>query len=798
MKESVFSTALAGLLYDVGKLIQRSNDVPFKNSEPADTPAWTAQSVDFIQCCIPKKHQASILEGLDTNSPSGSPQIAAVIALADKLSAGEEVDFDAGKHPDQLQIIFDRISLHGTSPTKSHYYPLRTLKLERDLIFPQETRLQNTSAAYSELIAEIQEVAKQPIDDPQTYLENMLYAYKRTTWCVPSAYFNSMSDVSLYDHARMRAALAVCLKDITLEQAQQYSKAVQQQFQGNAKPDEVNLLNQPAALLVGGDISGIQDFIYSISSKRAARTLRGRSFYLQLLTEAVLRYVLKNLGIPYTNVIYSGGGHFFILAPLDAAEKLANIQKQTSQTLLDAHGVSLYLAMGWQEIPYSGFLRGQFPEYWNKMHAKLGKAKQRRYQELGHDLYSAVFEPQPHQGNQEDHCAVCGRDTAGTHLIKDDSEEDRICPMCTSFDTEIGKLLPQSRYLLLAFGDELPFPKRFNALDVLAAFGMRVEFLSGDEKEVVSQKADRGVLWALDETNGVWPVISNMPVARTVHYTVHKVPQGTFEDLAEKTNIKRLGVLRMDVDHLGEIFSRGFGSTREQSIATLVRLSTLSFQMSLFFEGWLQQIASQRTGDVYTVYAGGDDLFLIAPWDQVPDIALQIIDDFAAYTGNHPDIHLSGGMTFIHGKYPVYQAADDSGEAEKMAKNSGRNAFTFLERPWKWDQFKSIKSKKDQLLKIAEQPGAPHSLLQVLQRLAQMESESRNKKHKLVWGPWMWMADYQLKRMSDRSKSTLHPLLEQLRSDVHDDLWQHQDMQQWGTAARWVQLTKRNDEKTSK
>ena len=73
---------------------------------------------------------------------------------------------------------------------------------------------------------------------------------------------------------------------------------------------------KPVALLIGGDISGIQKFIYTIASKKAAKTLRGRSFYLQLLTEAVLRFVLGELELPYTNVIYAGGGHFFLLAPL--------------------------------------------------------------------------------------------------------------------------------------------------------------------------------------------------------------------------------------------------------------------------------------------------------------------------------------------------------------------------------------------------------------------------------------------------------------------------------------------------
>ncbi|MBM4425645.1 MAG: hypothetical protein FJ031_00255 [Chloroflexi bacterium] len=50
-------------------------------------------------------------------------------------------------------------------------------------------------------------------------------------------------------------------------------------------------------LLIGDDISGIQKFIYTITSKKAAQTLRGRSFYLQLLTEVVMGFVLADYAI---------------------------------------------------------------------------------------------------------------------------------------------------------------------------------------------------------------------------------------------------------------------------------------------------------------------------------------------------------------------------------------------------------------------------------------------------------------------------------------------------------------------
>jgi CRISPR-associated protein Cas10/Csm1 subtype III-A len=110
----------------------------------------------------------------------------------------------------------------------------------------------------------------------------------------------------------MTAALAACLAEMDTNNLEALLASVRREFRGEASAQDVEVLNQPVALLVGGDISGIQKFIYTISSKGAARMLRGRSFYLQLLTEALLRYTLVELGLPYSNVIYSGGGHFYL------------------------------------------------------------------------------------------------------------------------------------------------------------------------------------------------------------------------------------------------------------------------------------------------------------------------------------------------------------------------------------------------------------------------------------------------------------------------------------------------------
>ena len=253
----------------------------------------------------------------------------------------------------------------------------------------------------------------------------------------------------------------------------------------------------------------------------------------------------------------------------------------------------------------------------------------------------------------------------------------------------------------------------------------------------------------------------------------------------------------MDVDNLGEVFKNGLGKK-----ASLSRLSALSSQMSLFFEGWVKKIIARNGRDalVYAVYAGGDDVFLLGPWDVMPSVALDIRHEFQKYTG-HPGLHLSGGMAFIDGKYPVYQAAADAGAAEHLAKSrrgkddkDQKNAFAFLGTPWRWDTFEEVTRKQERLYQLGldtkEESGSPKSLLMLLRSLAKMESEAAEGETRPVWGRWMWMGAYHLTRAIKRSKKKNNPELAKALDEMLTDFERnhYRDLPQWGAAARWAQL----------
>jgi len=97
-------------------------------------------------------------------------------------------------------------------------------------------------------------------------------------------------------------------------------------------------------LLVSGEFSGIQNFIYTISSKMAMKSLRGRSFYLELLTENIIDEILKELNLTRANLIYSGGSHFYLILSNTehTKETIESYKTKINDFLLKNHGVNLY------------------------------------------------------------------------------------------------------------------------------------------------------------------------------------------------------------------------------------------------------------------------------------------------------------------------------------------------------------------------------------------------------------------------------------------------------------------------
>lgn len=840
MGEAALTAALAGLLHNIGRfaLVANSQNASLLLDQNLNNEEVQAElTAHFVHHYVPASLCPSLLPML-TELKDQATRDKSIINNASNLAEGDKPDNIPAAARQLLSIFCDVCADEQTAADA--YLPPATLEMDEHVIFPDvplphDDVVKRYQQLWDSFVADV-EVLRQahgPNANPVIYLESLQLLMQRYLWCVPLASYNGRPDVNMYDHSRMTGALAAIFTEST----------------PNVSPD------QPLALLVGGDLSGVQDFIYTISSRGATSALRGRSFYLQLLVEAVARYLLRRLDhLPLTNLIYAGGGNFYILARPDDAQRLQVIQREISHILLHYHRGSLYMVMGSVPLRERDFSAGETGAAWIRLSDELQKAKQHRFAEMGEDLRE-VFKPRSHGGNQEQQCQVCGVEDSQTQVDPASpgvTEEDktRKCPACFSYEG-LGRDLRKAEYLTFEQRDipALPALDKFATADwkdVLSAFGICAT-LSNRLEGIPKTQAPCTVLALSDAA--LKPLMPQQQRAIGRRFLVNVTPLMTADDIrdlsqrkvedlsdvgdvktfdamaAQSIGVQRLGVMRMDIDNLGDIFSKGLGEK-----STLSRMASLSFTISLFVEGWVEQLAMQINrrdqsmdeGErLYSIYSGGDDLFFVGAWDAVIDLARMIPAGLARFTAQHPGIHCSAGVVLVDNKYPLAQAASDAQVAEQRAKQErwymasrkgSKNAVCFLNQVLPWQRFgirtndsasflSDAYSLQKFLCSLDESVRMPLVRLLIDLQLRQEESaRSRREQGKdqnklgesqVLWGPWHWYGAYMLARMADRLKDEPRRSVEMLCDQLQQD---HYRSIEWiGFAARWAELALRKE-----
>ena len=119
----------------------------------------------------------------------------------------------------------------------------------------------------------------------------------------------------------------------------------------------------------------------------------------------------------------------------------------------------------------------------------------------------------------------------------------------------------------------------------------------------------------------------------------------------ESSGIRRLGVIRADVDNLGTAFVSGF----PEEYQTLSRSASFSRLLSLFFKKnvndilknpkyYLDENGEKRNCTV--IYAGGDDLFIIGAWRDIIEFSVDLQENLAAFSEN--TLKISAGILSVH------------------------------------------------------------------------------------------------------------------------------------------------------
>ena len=862
---------LAGLLHDIGKFYQRADTdgVPTshfissttRNAVSTYCPPgqyggnthkhviWTLQFFEDFDSVFAdaltqeQRNQVARLASAH-HKPNRADVLECVIQKADHYSSGIDRtssqgltdEFEEIKHEGKpgwdafknVRIVSIFETLLGQT-TLAHKLPVAALQLdpsffpksnESDFTGTAKAQYQSLWAAFSDELTTL----GQPQNRPRTVsalAETMLYLLEKYATTVPSS-TQHLPDVSLFDHLKSTAALSLCLHDY-LAQKNQLANA-------DIRPEETPLL------LIGGDLSGIQAFIYDIIGRSAAKNLKGRSFYLQLMVDSIVQYLLDGLGLFRGNVVYSSGGGFYILAPNtdNIRNDLARLQATLSEKLRIEQGVQLFLAVDSQPVSQGQIFGQTINEAWSGLTEKLAAKKRRRFAEsLTTDAgYRYFFEPGEAGGESRNtRDAVTGEEFLSgeeTYPFGQDEEDADLRVRKTTFEqVRLGRTLREniqyvvmSRQPITYWEPDYLFEQRTERYFEPLGLGLFYSFVSEKQLDKLRERAkgsvDNVLILSVNsaETTG-FALNGNNQTYGFTFYGGNDLPRDTdqgakfFDELAgpDSLNFKRLGVLRMDVDNLGFIFKNGFDPQKR----TFSRYSTLSRMLDYFFKGYLNRIRlSDKEFIDYTfiLYAGGDDLFIVGKWDVTLRFAERIQQEFANWTCHNPRLGLSGGVAVVPPRFPIAKAADQSAGEEKRAKNHqhgnrDKNSLSLFGTPLGWGhEWQMVTDLKNDLKHyIGTEKSIPKALISKISTLhtmkQQQEKDGQNPS-------WRWLSAYDLGRASERAKSgDAKAFFNRLKTDLFTNKTykgvpfasQYTFLDLLNVAARWAELEMRSEDK---
>ncbi|MCX7654162.1 MAG: type III-A CRISPR-associated protein Cas10/Csm1 [Fervidobacterium sp.] len=681
---------IAALLHDIGKFYQRAypekkNEImhrqrgiiQYLNLKGVPHQIWSSDFVESISFLRQRKH---VLNGIIYHhKPYEDSKIGLLVSLADRVSASEREDYSPQENEQnvttkRLEAIMSHVTFEKKK-SESWYKTIQRQSFFDEEFFPTKEQIDNAEEIKRYKVlwdAFYESFSKETIRDENNVDEydRIYYILKEYTSNIPSAFYYSHPDISLFSHLSSTAAIA---------------NALYLQFEENIKAEDFKFLDELEADLVSkningkvlgivkGDLSGIQDFIYNVPYEHALKKLKGRSFYLDLIIYLIGKWILRSEGLPISNLIMSGGGHFYVLLPAKSIDKIKDYQKELDEIIYEAHGTELSVIL--TSLPVSLSEMTEFSKILQTLGELSEEAKNRKFESLIklQDFYTPIRV-------EADSCPYCYRE------MKEDQ-----CEFCESF-AELGVALSKNKYLIVE-----NLQRRINdpiktVYDVFKRFGYQLNFTN-----IANKKA---YLITKNES---------LNFDECMYYVTPATYMGKSEDgklleldeMAQASEgLCRWGILRGDVDNLGKIFREGLGTEK-----SLARVSALSEDFKLFFGYYLEKLVSREFQNCSVIYSGGDDFLIIGPWSTLPNLAKRLRADFEKFVCYNNNITVSMAIAIAKDvKFPIYRVAKAVGEDLEQAKEYMResekgkkvkDAIRFMEETigWEdWETFEEIAS----------------------------------------------------------------------------------------------------------
>lgn len=697
--------AFSALIHDIGKFAERAkinisaedkeNNIhifcPYNKEHQHHShihAAYTGIAIDMIEKYLPQINNTDT-SPFQTNAKDNSiinaaamhhqPEtyLQSVISVADRLSSAfERTQYDEYNHsPDnenyqqaRLMPLFEKL-LNEEQNNFNYRYPLSALS--PDGIFAhlkKNISVAEAEAEYKTLWnAFLQDVQKlNNRENWSLWLDNFDTLYALYTQNIPSSSYKTLSDVSLYDHSKSTAALATALWRYHYETKTETVEAL--------KHDTENKF-----LLIQGDVSGIQNYIFEAgkhSRKSAYKFLRGRSFMISLFSECAALKVLEELGLPSTSQIMNAAGKFVIVAPntVETKQRIQQVRDELNAWFKAEYYGLVSVGIATIEASQQDFENKNFATLQQAIFQSLSVAKMHKF-----DLCSNTPEFNDFFDNYDKNMGLCCFDgKMPAEEAVSDSDDQYACRRCLDI-LSLSEHLTRQSCIYIAdkpqnngfkndiLGYYVGWQSTKDAVriwDISLPNDAARPMFNGYAKRFINAYIPRFTEDDINKNDGLYkdkelePAEINKP--KTFSHLAVENCLFADERLITKP---ALMCIKGDIDNLGHILQSG---TKHTTFATMAGLSR---QINNFFAVWLPWLCQSelKARNIYTVFAGGDDFYLIGPWLDMVKILPVLRRKFAEYVCNNPKITFSVGMCMT-------RSGDDAVSMSDMAESALENA----------------------------------------------------------------------------------------------------------------------------
>lgn len=661
----VESLALAGLLHDIGKFRQRSGEVlpdksyelsvycPFLEDKGYFTHQHAAHTAEFLKGIVGKQNQKSFIEtmigcesfeNISAKHHKPSTPKEWIVAIADRVASGfERETFEKYNNADDrqrenlkyyevpLDNFFDESKIFALDKFSSKsIYPTKHEKLTKETY----------ATLYEAFLKDVAKLQERPKANFENGFDFLLRKY---TSFIPSSTYGTKANIPLYDHLKTTAAFTSALakyheNDMGLESIKSYDK---EKF-----------------ILIAGDFFGIQNFIFeNLPTEKAAKILRGKSAFIQIFIKVVALDICKKLGLSKLSVVSDNAGKFEILAAnmQEIKEKLQEIQRELNEWfLINTFGES-GIGISYVEASANDFTSGKFQQLRERLAKQIELSK---YKKFNLTSQKAVFEIETKDNAHL--CKTCNK------RFKNDTNSDTACEFCNIF-IKLGEKLAKAESIQITSNTKGEVPIYG---DYVVEFK---SFINADSQivyDITNDEEFRGYAkWALKSY---------------VKFSEHEKRVEEFAELALEScgggsvGVKALMSLKGDVDNMGKFL-------KEKKIDSFAKFNFVSRLIDYFFSVNVSQMMEDK--NLYTVFAGGDDFFIIGAWNEVIEIAKEIRAEFLAFVSGSELSVSMGGVMFKSSKPINYIAHLSEEELDDAKALEGKDGISFFDESVKWDDY---------------------------------------------------------------------------------------------------------------